>query len=117
MFGNIQTFTFGFFTHPKPDHNIHELEGDKGYGAGPDQAKRDAPELANELGGHTVFGDPVSNVIPNACAAQCRACNHGSTQSTDYPANTVNAEGIQRIVVTQHAFKAGNGSETRRTGD
>src|SRR5207245_10864931 len=82
---------------------IRELEGDEGHHGGPDEYQAHRFRLATELSHDSrvtaLHRDPV---LHGAGAAQVRRVEHAGEQRTEYPADCVNAEHVERIICTQH---------------
>nr|GEU28634.1 hypothetical protein [Tanacetum cinerariifolium] len=104
--GRGEAFAFLFFRHAQTDHDIDQLEGNKGHDARPQDGGADSSCLHHHLTGDRVIGRRlVGHVVEDTLAAQRWRSEHAGQDRTEDTAHAVHAEDVQRVIGAQQAFQ------------
>ena len=107
VFVQVEAFAFGFFRNTQPDDHVCNLEGDVGHHRSPDHRDADRFGLNQQLIHDWVGADfsrhPVSD---QSRAAEVLVVKDTGQQRTQYAAQGVDTEDVQRIVCTEHFLQA-----------
>src|SRR5437773_5015585 len=99
---DVEAFALLFFGHTESHEEVRNLEGDECHHGGPDKYQPYRlclnPKLGHDPGIAALHGDPV---LHRAGPAEVRRVEHPGEQRAEYPADSMNAEHVERIVCTQ----------------
>src|SRR4030065_2242484 len=100
MFGDIQTFAFGFFRYTQSHDHVDQLEQHETHHTRQEHHRAHAPRLAHQLRGHVEVTDLAGGVVEHPAAAKLGIDHDSGADRGDDAADRVHAEHVQRIVVT-----------------
>src|SRR5215467_4541924 len=115
--GEVETFFLRLVACADPDGDLEDEQDDEGHRARPDQRSDDVPQLRDDLRPGVEVTDLVGDVVVYAGAAELRVDEDARSKGADHAADAVHAEGVERVVVAQHALHRGHGEEAHDSGD
>src|SRR5437899_6430989 len=117
VIGEIETLFLRFIAGADADGELQDQQDHERHAARPDQSDGDVPKLRDDLRPGVEIADFVGDVIIDASTAKLRIDEGARAERADDPADAVHAEGIERVVVTQHGLHLGHGEEAKDAGD
>src|SRR5688572_28657962 len=101
MLCDVETFALSLFDHAQADGPVDQLKQHERHDAGPNECYADGPELTDHLTDPFERAYRIRRVVVDTGAAERRVHEHARENRTDDAADTVNAKGIERVVITE----------------
>src|SRR5262245_744318 len=96
----VEAFAFDFALHPQADRPVDQLEDDERDDDVVDEHDGDAFDLVDDLAGMSV--DQSARY-----AAELLDREHAGQDGADGAADSMDAKGVERVIVAEHVLEAG----------